>query len=78
MNTPPVRTRPAQVIPLTPAFKWVFISIVGLTLLSLLISVLTALADNPNDLQRTLFSTCMDIWKMGFTGILGLLGGKAL
>lgn len=78
MSPPAAVASAPRVIQLTPGFKWVLLAIVGLTVLSLLVSLLLALRGDPNELQRTLFSTCTDVWKMGFTGVLGLIGGKAL
>ena len=61
-------------------FKTVFWVVVGLTVLSLGTAVY--LASRPLEQQheavRDLIKTCDTTWKMGFGGILGLLGGRRL
>lgn len=61
-------------------FKTVFWVAVGLTVLSLLVAVY--LATRPPEMQneqmKKIVETCDTTWKMGFGGILGLLGGKRL
>ncbi len=68
----------AEVIALTPTFKWIFVSVLGLTVLSLVLSIVLALVGAETEARKTLLSTLADVYKMGFTAILGLLGGKAL
>ena len=75
---PPPRTPPVAVLTLTPAFKWVLLIVLGLTLVSLVVSVYLASLSNPSDLAKGLFETCSTTWKMGFAAIIGLIGGKAL
>ncbi len=58
-------------------FKWVFITVVSLTFLSLLTSIALSFATSPSQLQVSLFETCTTTWKMGFGAIVGLIGGKA-
>ncbi len=68
---------PAQSIPLTPTFKLVFFSALGLTVISLAIAVVISFIDAPNDNQKELFTTCSITWKFGVGSIIGLIGGKA-
>ncbi len=69
---------PISEITLTPIFKLVFVTVTGLTLLSLLISVSMSICINsPNGTQLELIQTCSGTWKMGFAAVLGLVGGKA-
>jgi uncharacterized membrane protein YczE len=65
---------------LTPAFKLVFCSVLGLTVLSLGVSVYLAIAYSPAPSEeiKRLIETCSTTWKMGFGAIVGLIGGKAL
>lgn len=61
-------------------FKTVFWVAVGLTVLSLLVAVYLATrpAEMQNEQIKKIVETCDTTWKMGFGGILGLLGGKRL
>ena len=58
-------------------FKWIFQTVLALTILSLVISLGLSLFANPSSLQMSLFETCTTTWKMGFGAIVGLIGGKA-
>ncbi|HZV06304.1 MAG TPA: hypothetical protein VE999_14590 [Gemmataceae bacterium] len=61
-------------------FKTVFWVVVALTVLSLCTAVYLATRplEQQHDSIRDLIKTCDTTWKMGFGGILGLLGGKRL
>lgn len=59
------------------SFKWVFLAVVVLTILSLLVSIILAMFGTGSSLQTSLFETCTTTWKMGFGAIVGLIGGKA-
>lgn len=61
-------------------FKTVFWVVVILSLLSLIVAVYLATLPPPQHTEpvRNLIATCDTTWKMGFGGILGLLGGKRL
>jgi len=64
---------------LSPAFKWIFITVVGLTLLNT--AILFYLALQPGELnhqQSTMSSISANIVTGGVGAIFGLLGGKAL
>jgi hypothetical protein len=68
---------------LSPAFKWIFISILALTLLCLLIGcTLVGLTMRANremlEQESVMFDLCTSTFKLGFGAIIGLLGGKAL
>jgi hypothetical protein len=70
---------------LTPQFKLVLLTVVGITVLSILIACPLALFQirsgmelKPGSLGSVLFDTCIATFKLGFGAILGLLGGKAL
>jgi len=68
---------------LTPAFKLVFLSVLGLTILSLLLgctlvglTIRTAREMTPQ--ENVMLDLCTSTFKLGFGAIIGLLGGKAL
>jgi hypothetical protein len=64
---------------LSPAFTRIFYSVLGLTLLSLCISVSLALRfDQPPEHVNRLLEICMNVFVGGVGTILGLLGGKAV
>lgn len=64
---------------LSPRFKWTLVSIVGLTLLSLMVSLTLVLMVDPLTPEgKSLFQTTTTTWKMGFGAIVGLVSGKAL
>ncbi|HWE35668.1 MAG TPA: hypothetical protein VG406_03785 [Isosphaeraceae bacterium] len=63
---------------MTPAFRLVFFSVLGLTLLSLAASVYLVLREKQTDEIKRLAETCSTTWKLGFGAIGGLIGGKAL
>jgi hypothetical protein len=70
----------AVVITLSPAFKLVFLTIVGITVLTMIVSCyLVSLGPtNPPDPERSaLLQAFATTWKLGFGAIVGLLGGKA-
>ncbi|MGO9273312.1 MAG: hypothetical protein ACLQOO_24260 [Terriglobia bacterium] len=63
---------------LTPRFKLVFFFVMGLTVLSLAVTVNLTLSANPSEDSRRLIETCSTTFKMGFGAAVGLLGGKTL
>ncbi len=71
---------PPGPIDLPVSFKAVFWVVVALSVLSLATAVYLAgwPADAQTETVKKLVETCDTTWKMGFGGILGLLGGKRL
>jgi hypothetical protein len=69
---------PATAIVLTPAFKLIFFSVLGLTILSLVGNFLAVLVPNQTEEVKRLAETCSTTWKLGFGAIVGLIGGKVL
>jgi hypothetical protein len=70
-------------VSLSPAFKLVFLSILGITILALLIgctlvglTIRTARSMTPQ--ENVMLDLCTSTFKLGFGAIIGLLGGKAL
>jgi hypothetical protein len=76
----PQASGPEPPVDLPVSFKAVFWVTVALTVLSLATAVFLATrpADMQTDAVKKLVETCDTTWKMGFGGILGLLGGKRL
>ena len=73
---------PPSPVLLSPIFKWVFLAVLGLTLLSLGLDVYLVTNLNPGetvtDEMKRLIETCSTAFKLGFGAIVGLIGGKAL
>lgn len=74
----PLADLPVTHLRLTPAFKWVFLSVITLTLLSLAVSVYLVNSMNASEDARRLIETCSTTYKLGFGAIVGLVGGKAI
>jgi hypothetical protein len=62
---------------LTPAFRLVFSTVVGFTLLSGATSIWLSTEENLTPQQTRVFETCNTTWNMGIGAIFGLLGSKA-
>ena len=65
---------------MSPRFKWVYLGVLSLTVLSLLTNIFLILSFG-NDLPAAAQATvdgCSTTWKMGFGAFVGLLGGKNL
>lgn len=74
-ETPPLAT----VTTVSPLFKLVFLSVTALTVLLLLLHVALAVGlESPSTTQQELIDTVQTAWQVGFSGMLGLIGGKAL
>jgi hypothetical protein len=63
---------------ITPLFKLVFFTVLGLTVLSIGINVLLVLDGTNTAMARDLAKLCAAGWTGGTAAIFGLLGGKAL
>lgn len=61
----------------TPAFRLVFSTVIGFTLLSGATSIWLSTKDNLTPQQTRVFETCNTTWNMGIGAIFGLLGSKA-
>ncbi len=77
-QSPPQSSPPITTITLTPAFKLVFFSVLGLTVLSLVASFVLVFVPNPSDEAKRLGETCSTIFKLGCGTVFGFLGGKVL
>lgn len=82
MNTTE-RSSTVLTVSLSPAFKLVFLSVLGLTILCLILACaligLSFRAGRPMTKDETgMFEVCASAFKLGFGAIIGLLGGKAL
>ena len=89
-ETPPTETptaetpaapseEPVELTRVTPVFKLVFLTVLGLTVLSFATNVILVIAlKEPNEQAKGLIDTCSTITKAGFGAIVGLIGGKAV
>ena len=75
-NDPPASAHPAKP---RDVFLVVFLSVLGLTVLSLVLGTFLATAVvQPSEEIKRLIETCSTTWKLGFGAIVGLIGGRAL
>ena len=65
-------------VTLTPAFKLVFLSVLGITVLSMVLSCYLVASGAASEDKTALVQACLTTWKLGFGAIIGLLGGKAI
>ena len=70
------RLPPVASLRLSPLFKLLFLSVLGLTVLSLIVSVYLVTRDNPSEEVMRLAETCSTTWKLGSGAVVGLIGGK--
>ena len=63
-------------VTLSPMFKLVFLSVLGITILSMFITCALVAIHNETDQGKALFELFASLTKMGFGAMLGLLGGK--
>ncbi len=63
---------------LTPTFKLIFFTVLGLTILSLVVSFVLVMRETQTEETKRLAETCSTTWKLSFGAIVGLIGGKAL
>jgi hypothetical protein len=61
----------------TGHFELVFATVVGLTLIALLLSVLLALAGGDSEQAARAAEACTTTYKMGFGAIVGLICGRS-
>lgn len=71
-------TPPVTRIVVTPAFKLVFLSVLGLTIALVIASICLAVFPTQTEAVKNVTGMCMTLCKSGFGAILGLLGGKVL
>jgi hypothetical protein len=63
--------------PLGPQFKWTFITVVVITVLSGIAAIILASVwTHPTPNQQTTFELFAFAWKVGIGAIFGLIGGK--
>ncbi len=77
MKAKPPDSTTSSSLAFSPSFKLAFFTVLGLTILSLLVSVLLVLQDRQSTEAKQLIDSCSTTWKMGFGAIVGLIGGKA-
>lgn len=82
-NPQAVASSSDRTVRLSPAFNQIFLSVVGLTILCLLVACvligLTMRTGRDMTAQETaMLDLCTSMFKLGFGAIIGLLGGKAL
>ncbi|MFX0135620.1 MAG: hypothetical protein ACFFDN_18385 [Candidatus Hodarchaeota archaeon] len=58
-------------------FRPIFLTVVGLTFVSLVVCFYLSFKGELSTAQQQLFETCSTTWKMGFGAIVGLIGGRA-
>lgn len=61
----------------TPAFRLVFSTVVGFTLLAGGTSIWLSTQDDLSPQQTQVFESCTRTWDLGIGAVLGLLGSKA-
>jgi len=67
----------SEVRVVSPHFKYSFLGVIGLTLLALGISLWLSIAySHPDSNINGLIVTTDSMYKFGFGGIIGLLGGR--
>ena len=73
-----------MIMEITSSFKLIFLTVAGITLLSLIgVGTLAFFGNEEIDsqnipvMQQNLYTMCSFGWQAGFGAILGLLGGKA-
>jgi hypothetical protein len=75
-QSPPVA--PAPIETQSSHFVLVFVSTLGLTILSGAAMLILSISGLDTEAAKSAAATCSDIFKMGVAAILGLVGGKAV
>lgn len=57
-------------------FRWIFLTVLGLTLISFVVMIYLSSCDPLTEPQKQVFASCDFVWKAGFGAIIGLFGGK--
>jgi hypothetical protein len=66
------------IVRVSPHFKYAFFGVLGLTLITFAVSIWVSLAvGHPDSNVNNLIITTDTMYKIGFGGIVGLLGGRA-
>jgi uncharacterized membrane protein len=70
-------------VTITPIFKMVFLTVLGLTVICLLIGcslvgLTVSLGRNLTTQENVLFDLCTSTFKLGFGAMIGMFGAKAL
>ncbi|GIJ50031.1 hypothetical protein Val02_69170 [Virgisporangium aliadipatigenens] len=62
----------------SPRFKLIFSTVVGLTVVSLILNVVLALFGGESAQVQAASEACSTAFKMGFGAIVGLIGGRSM
>jgi hypothetical protein len=69
--------RTPTAIEVSPAFKWILITVIGITAVTFATNVLLVVFAEKNEDIKTLINACSDAWKGGVGAVFGLVAGKA-
>jgi hypothetical protein len=69
---------PVATLTITPVFKLVFASVLGITITCLLVSLYLSTRQAPTEAINSLNEKVLSVFTLGCGAIIGLLGGKAL
>jgi hypothetical protein len=70
-------TAPAAPVSISPVFKLVFLTVLGLTIVCLAVSLYLATSIQ-NEAVKSLNEKVLTVFNLGCGAIIGLLGGKAI
>jgi hypothetical protein len=77
-KAPSERSSTILTVTLSPVFKLVFLSVLGITGLSMVVGCSLVGLGIQTQEGKALFDLCVTTWKLGFGAIIGLLGGKTI